>query len=118
MFVFTLENSDERAKALRELSAAYLQARQWEQAERVIGSIETKYERVEALSELGVALAQAQLGERTESVWSEAQKVIDTDSDRKARRASQGMERTGYSVNPSTAVGTGRKSNQWFREQQ
>jgi len=53
------------------LGTALVQAQQWEQAERVIGTIQRSYQQAEALSALGTALAQAQR-------WEQAKRVIGT----------------------------------------
>ena len=70
-----IEDSFERAKALRELATALAQAQQWERAENVwkeaegvARSIEHSSGRAYALSELATALAWAQQWERAEGV--------------------------------------------------
>jgi hypothetical protein len=81
----TIRDSDQQAMALKDLGTALAQAQQlehasqvWEQAERVIGTIQDSSWpwQVEALSALGVALAQAQQWEQASQVWEQAERVI------------------------------------------
>ena len=63
------ENKQERFKALQELSYTLAQAQQWQEAEKVIRSIDDSTEKTKALRELSQELLQAQQ-------WQEAEKVI------------------------------------------
>ncbi|MBV9706628.1 MAG: hypothetical protein JO125_04390 [Chloroflexi bacterium] len=64
-----MQDSDEQAQALSQLSQALAQAHRWEEAERVISTIQDSDGQAWALGELAEALGQAHR-------WEEAERVI------------------------------------------
>jgi len=73
-----IETSDsgKRTEILWELAKVLVKTKQWQQAEKVINSIQQGHEKASALCELGQGLAQAQQKEQALRVWQQAEKVI------------------------------------------
>src|SRR5260370_16044023 len=71
----SIEDSSERAWALRELCEAFAQARQWEPAEAVASIIEDVRQKARALPVLFAELARAQQWKQADAVWNKVPAV-------------------------------------------